>query len=91
MGRTFQTVGAAWAKVLWQEGKPGESEGTEGGQGSWRKENDEEMTWECLGWGGVQRCNKEFCLDPKSDVDPPTHFKLGKRVQMSGISRFLVF
>lgn len=52
MGRTFQTVGAAWAKALWQEGKSGECEGTEGAQGSWSRENDEEVTWECLGWGG---------------------------------------
>lgn len=45
-------MGAAWTKVLRQEGKPGECEGTEGGQGSRSRENDEEVTLECLGWGG---------------------------------------
>ena len=62
MGKTFSTVGAAWAKVLWQEGKPGEFEGTEGGQGSWSKENDEEVTWECLGWDGFRDAIRNFAL-----------------------------
>lgn len=35
-------MGAAWAKVLWQEREPGECEGTGGGQGDWSRENDEE-------------------------------------------------
>ena len=32
-----------------------------------------------VGWG-FRDAIRGFCLDPKSYVDPPTHFKLGKRL-----------